>query len=139
VLRLTDQSWVIPQRPGVMCDIGNVIMSQAGGKRVILSQTGETWIDIGAERIGINLDLGLVTFLKNGQWGLVDTAGQVMIEPQFDEPVYFSPGLRGIAWAKRNRSWCAIDRRGRSVPGIPCTDAAPVRQPIGPFECKVEP
>ena len=39
-----------------MCDIGNAIMSQAGGKRVILSPAGETWIDIGAERVGINLD-----------------------------------------------------------------------------------
>src|SRR5262249_6399383 len=44
VLRLTDQSWVVPQRPGVMCDIGHAIMSQADGKRAILSPAGETWI-----------------------------------------------------------------------------------------------
>jgi hypothetical protein len=119
-----------------MCDIGHAIMSQADGKRVILSRTGETWIDIDAERIGINLDLGLLTFLKNGQWGLVDTAGQVIVEPQFDEPVYFT---RGVAWAKRNRNWCAIDRRGRPVPGIPCADEDPVRRPGGRFECKIEP
>jgi hypothetical protein len=139
VLRLTDQSWVIPQRPGVLCDIGNAIMAQSDGKRVILSRTGEPWIDIGAERIGLSLDFGLLTFLKNDQWGLVDTAGQVMVEPQFDEPVYFSPNLRGVAWAKRNRSWCAIDRRGRPVPGIPCAVDDAVQPPSGRFECKVEP
>jgi WG containing repeat len=139
VLRLSDQSWVVPPRPGVMCDIGHAIMSQAGGKRVILSLTGETWIDIDAERVGIILDYGLLTFLKRGKWGLVDTAGQVMVEPQFDEPVYFADRLRGVAWAKRDGNWCAIDRRGRSIPGIACADADPTGRPGGRFECKVEP
>jgi hypothetical protein len=138
VLRLTDQSWVVPPRPGVMCDIPNAIMWQTDGKRVILSRAGETWVDIGAEQIGINLDFGLLTFLKNGKWGLVDTAGQVTVEPQFDEPIYFMPGLRGAGWAKRGERWSAIDRRGRPVPGITSITA----NPLGPsrqFECKVEP
>jgi hypothetical protein len=39
-----------------MCDAGGAIMAQADGKRVILSRAGETWIDIGAERIGLPLD-----------------------------------------------------------------------------------
>jgi hypothetical protein len=136
ILRLTDQSWLMPQRKGVMCDIGYAIMSEADGKRKILSRTGETWIDIGAERIGINLDLGLLTFLKDGKWGLVDTAGQVIVEPQVDEPIYF---LRGIAWNKRDGNWCPIDRRDRAVPGIPCTTAYPMGRPNAPFACKAEP
>jgi hypothetical protein len=139
VLRLTDQSWVVPPRPGVMCDISNAIMWQSDGKRVILSRTGETWIDIGAERIGIPLDLGLLTFLKDGKWGLVDTAGQVMMPPQFEQPVYYMPGFRGVAWAKRDGNWCAIDRRGNPVPGIACTDADPTGGADSRFECKVEP
>jgi hypothetical protein len=139
VLRLVDQSWVVPPRPGVMCDINNAIMSQTDGTRAILSQTGETWIDIGAERIGVSLDYGLLTFLKHGKWGLVDTGGQVIVEPQFDEPAFFSPGLRGVAWAKRDGRWCAIDRRGRLVSSIPCADADPTPGPSRRFECKVEP
>ena len=71
--------------------------------------------------------------------GTGDTAGQVMAEPQFDEPVLFADRLRGVAWAKRDGNWCAIDRRGRSVPGIACADAAPTGQLGGRFECKVEP
>jgi WG containing repeat len=140
VLRLSDQSWVVPPRPGVMCDINNAIMSQADGTRVILSPTGEIWIDIGAERVGIRLDYGLLTFLKSGKWGLVDTAGQVIVEPRFDEPVFFTPNLRGVAWAKRNGNWCAVDRRGGSVPGIACADTDPTGwSGGGRFECKVEP
>jgi hypothetical protein len=139
VLRLDDQSWVVPPRRGVMCDINSAIMSQTDGTRAILSRTGETWIDIGAERIGISLDYGLLTFLKNGKWGLVATAGQIIVEPQFDEPTLFSPGLRGVAWAKRDGRWCAIDRHGRNVSSIPCADADPIRWLTGRFECKVEP
>jgi hypothetical protein len=138
VLRLSDQSWVVPPRSGVMCDINHAIMSQADGQRAILSPTGDVWIDIGAERVGIALDYGLLTFLKNGKWGLVDTAGQVILEQQFDEPVYFMPSLRGIAWVKRDGSWCAIDRHGRSVSGIACADKDPTGLSGGRFDCKVE-
>jgi hypothetical protein len=139
ILRLKDQTWVIPPRPGVMCDIDHAVMWQADGKRVILSPAGETWLDIGAERVGINLEVGLLTFLRNGKWGLVDTAGQVMVEPQYDEPVYFLQDLRGIAWAKRGERWCAIDRHGATVPILPCADADPNGfTGRGQFQCKVE-
>ena len=139
LLRLSDQSWVIPPRPGVMCKADRAIMWQGAGTRALLSQTGETWIDIGAERVGIYLDAGLVTFLKDGKWGLVDTSGQVMVDPMFDEPVSFRSDLRGIAWAKRDGSWCAIDRRGRRVPGLACADADPMASWNVRFECRVEP
>lgn len=138
VLRLADQSWVVPPRPGVMCDLNHALMSQSDGKRVILSQTGESWIDIGAERVGTNLDFGLVTFLREGKWGLVDTAGRIVVEPRYDDPVYFVPLLRGIAWAKRDGKWCAIDRGGRAVAGIPCATSDPSGPAGGWFECKVE-
>lgn len=139
VLRLKDQSWVISPRAGVMCDIGSAIMHQAEGKRTILSRAGEAWIDIGADRIGINLEIGLLTFLKHDKWGLVDTSGQVIVEPNYDDPIYFLQSLRGIAWARRDKSWCAIDRRGRPVPGIACTETNPVGGASGRFECRVEP
>jgi hypothetical protein len=62
-----------------------------------------------------------------------------LVEPQFDDPVYFTPNLRGIAWAKRDGNWCAIDRRGRRVAGIACADADPTGSSGNRFECKVEP
>jgi hypothetical protein len=139
VLRVKDQSWAIPPRPGVLCDINNAILSDNGGKRAILSPSGETWIDIGTERIGLNLGFGLLPFLRDGKWGLVDTASRITLEPQFDETVYFMPSLRGIAWAKRDGKWCAIDRQARQVSDIPCRDTDPLGGPRGPFVCKVEP
>jgi hypothetical protein len=138
ILRLEDQSWVVTPRPGIMCPIGHAVMLEVSGKRAILSQTGETWIDIGTERIGIRLDDGLLTFLRNEKWGLVDTASHVTVDPQFDAPVYFTPALKGIAWAKQDGEWCAIDRRGHTVASIPCSDTDPMPSALGPFECKVE-
>ena|ERR1700752_4448534 len=122
-----------------MCDINRAIMSQSAGKHVILSPAGENWIDVDAERVGISLEYGLVTFLRDGKWGLVDTAGQVVVEPRYDDPVLFMPRLRGVAWAKRDGKWCAIDRRGQAVESIPCAHNDPMGGPGGRFECKVEP
>jgi WG containing repeat len=73
------------------------------------------------------------------KWGLVDTAGQVMVEPQYDAPVYFLGALRGVAWAKRGERWCAIDRRGIAVLSLPCADADPTGLTgHSLFQCNVE-
>ncbi|MBR0719512.1 WG repeat-containing protein [Bradyrhizobium liaoningense] len=139
LLRLADQSWIIAPRPGTMCQIGSALMQQTERTRTVLSPDGETWIDVGAERIGTNLNDGLVTFLKDGKWGLVDTAGQIMLAPTYDAPMFFSPSLRGIAWAKRDGQWCAIDRRANPVPGLACTAEDPLGAPAPRYECTVEP
>jgi WG containing repeat len=138
LLRLKDESWIVPPRPGVMCDIpdSNAIIWQAGSKLTILSRTGEAWYEIDADRIGPIREDGLVPFLRNGKWGLVDTAGQVMVEPQFDELDVFA---RGVAWARRGERWCAIDRHGREVPSIACTETVPVDLGRGTSPCRVEP
>jgi hypothetical protein len=139
MLRLSDRSWVVPPRPGVMCDVSGAILSQSEGKRALLSPTGEAWIDIDADRIGLLPEVGLLSFLTNGKWGLIDTAGQVVFEPQFEESVQFSPALRGVAWLKRDGNWCAIDRRGHAASGIACTGSDPAGGRGGWFKCKVEP
>jgi WG containing repeat len=134
LLRLKGEAWAIPPRPGVMCNLvstndsaTNVIIWQTGSKLVALSASGEIWFDIDADRIGPVRESGLFLFLRNGKWGLVDTAGEVTVEPQYDELDGF---VRGIAWAKRGERWCAIDRRGRAVPSIACTDAVPTPPPL---------
>jgi hypothetical protein len=136
LLRLKDQSWIIPPRPGIMCDIpdSNAIIWKSGSKLGILSRTGETWYELEADRLGYIHESGLVPFLRSGRWGLVDTAGQVVVEPQFEELDGF---VRGIAWARRDGRWCAIDRRGKPVPTIACTDVVPVDIRPAP-ECTVE-
>jgi hypothetical protein len=145
LLRLKDQSWAIPPRPGVMCRLvsstnapeNNAIISQVDSKLAVLSPSGESLFEIDADGIGQVRESGLVPFLKNGKWGLVDTAGQVMVEPQFDELDWGFE--RGIAWARLGESWCAIDRRGRTAPSIACTNAVPLGLGPGTPACKVEP
>jgi hypothetical protein len=134
VLKLKDQLCVVPPRPGVMCDVHYGIRWQSKERRAILSPQGESWVDIEAERMGVNLENGLLTFLKDGKWGLVDTAGDVMVQPAYDEPVVFN---RGLASAKRDNHWCPIDRRGHYIERIACTDKRPTLIP-NVFECKTE-
>jgi len=139
VLRVKDQSWAVAPRPGVMCDIPHGVLSQSEGRRTILSRSGEEWIDAHVDRIGIDLETGLLPFLKDGKWGLMDTAGKVAIQPIYDEQVSFRPTFRGIAWAKHDSRWCPIDRHGQDVPGIACIERSPLGEGGGYFKCAVEP
>ncbi|WP_246799433.1 WG repeat-containing protein [Bradyrhizobium sp. CCBAU 51753] len=139
IIRVNDQSWTVAPRPGVMCDIPYGILSQREGHRSILSPSGEPWIDAHVDRLGIDLETGLLPFLADGKWGLMDTAGKVAIQPTYDAQVSFRPSLRGIAWAKHDGRWCPIDRRGHDVPGLACTERPPLGEGGGYFRCVVEP
>jgi hypothetical protein len=130
LLRLKDESWVIPPRPGVMCDIHGGVLSKSDRRRAIFSRTGEIWIDMEADLIGLSLDLGLLVFRRDGKWGLVDTAGKVTLEPTYDDLSHFLH--RGVAWAKLGDRRCAIDRRGQAVPGIAC-EPPPTSRPADCF------
>ena len=139
VMRVKDQSWSVAPRPGVMCDIPYGILSQSEGRRALLAQNGEAWIDIAADRIGFDFEAGLLPFLKDGKWGLIDTAGKVAIQPIYDDQVSFRQSFRGIAWAKHDGRWCPIDRHGRDVPGIACVERNPLGEGRSYFRCAVEP
>jgi hypothetical protein len=139
VIRVKDQSWTVAPRPGVMCDIPHGILSQSEGRRSILSQSGEEWIDARVDRIGIDLETGLLPFLRDGKWGLMDTAGKVAIQPIYDKQVSFRSSFRGIAWANHDGRWCPIDRHGQDVPGIACIERSPSGEGGAYFKCAVEP
>src|SRR5262249_49990289 len=138
VISLKDQSWVVGPRPGTMCTIPYGILSQSDGRRTILSRNGKTWIDANVDRLGIDLETGLLPFLKDGKGGLMDTPGTAVIEPIYDEQISFRPSLRGIAWAKRDGRSCPIDRHGQQVPGIACIERTRQSE-AGYFRCTVEP
>lgn len=138
VIRVQDQSWVVRPRPGTMCAIPYGILSQSDGYRAIFSRNGETWIDAHVDRLGIDLESGLLPFMKDGKWGLMDTAGTIAIEPIYDEQVSFRPSVRGIAWARRDGRSCPIDRNGRDVPGMACIERTR-SESSGYFGCVVEP
>jgi hypothetical protein len=138
VISLKDQSWLVAPRRTAMCEIPYAILSQSDGHRAILSRSGKTLIDADVDRLGIDLEAGLLPFLKDGKWGLMDTAGKVAIEPIYDEQVSFRPTLRGIAWAKRDGRSCPIDRRGQDVPGMACVERNRSNESGGYFRCAIE-
>jgi hypothetical protein len=139
VIRVKDQSWAVAPRPGVMCDIPYGTLSLSEGRRAIFSRSGEPWIDAHVDRIGIDLESGLLPFQKDGKWGIMDTAGTVAIQPIYDAQVSFRSSFRGIAWAKHDGRWCPIDRHGHDVAGIPCADRSPFGEGGSYFRCAVEP
>jgi hypothetical protein len=138
VLDLKDRSWTVAPRPGTMCNIPYGILSDSQGRRAILSRSGTAWIDINADRIGTDIEAGLLPFLRDGKWGLVDSTGKVVLQPIYEEAVHFSSLFRGVGWGKRGNRWCPIDRHGSEVKEIACTEKRP-QVPLGHFECKVEP
>lgn len=138
-IRLQDQSWVVRPRPGMMCEIPYGLLWQRDGHRAIFSRKGEAWIDADVDRLGLDLESGMLPFLKGGKWGLLDTAGKVAIDAVYDAQVSFRPQFRGIAWAVRDGRSCPIDRHGRAVPGIACIERARLSEAGGYFKCGVEP
>jgi hypothetical protein len=139
VIKMRYQSWAVAPRPGLMCEIPYGILSQSEGRRTILSRGGETWIDAHVDRLGIDLEPGLLPFLKDGKWGLMDTAGTVAIQPIYDQQVSFRPSFRGIAWVRYDDRSCPIDRRGHDVPAIACIDRGRSSEAVDYFKCAVEP
>src|SRR5262249_18126592 len=55
---------------------------------------------------------GLVPAMKNKKWGYLDTKGQFVIEPQFEEAHSFSEGLAAVLVGEK---WGFIDHSGRVV------------------------
>src|SRR5438105_2982043 len=48
----------------------------------------------------------------DGKYGFINSAGQIVINPQYDEATWFSEGLAGV---KINGKWGFIDEAGRIV------------------------
>jgi hypothetical protein len=138
IISLKDQSWVVAPRRAAMCEIPYAVLSQSDGHRAIFARNGRTWIDADVDLLGTDLEAGLLPFLKDGKWGLMDTAGEIAIPPIYDEQVSFRPTLRGIAWTRRDSRSCPIDRHGQDVPGMACIERSRSNESGGYFRCAIE-
>jgi WG repeat protein len=92
------------------------------GKFGVIDDTGAWLIEPRWAAYGMALDGGLVAARFQEKWGFIDASGALVINDKYDEFSYFQ---RGISWVKAGNSWCAIDRRGRSVPTLACQNADP--------------
>jgi hypothetical protein len=96
------------------------------GRNGLIGPTGGWLVEPRWRQLGIALDSGLVAARTDEKWGFIDAGGAQVIGEQYDEFSYFQ---RGVAWVKGGSTWCAIDRRGRSVPTLECLNADPKPKP----------
>ncbi len=52
----------------------------------------------------------------NGEWGLIDQDGQILIEPKYPQKVFFSDGLAGVT---EDRQTKYLDRSGNTALSLP--------------------
>lgn len=82
------------------------------GERGYVNKEGKVFA-LGISRISFNPDSeGLLKYDKDNKFGFVDTNGNVVIEPQFDDISEFSEGLAAV---KLKNNWGFINRTGEIV------------------------
>ena len=91
---------------------GGIMVAKKDGRYQIFSPTGEAKNSFTADDID-NYYGGYLAFrADNGLWGYVNTAGDVVIEPQFAEAKSFSGGLAAVS---NGEAWGFIQKNGTPV------------------------
>jgi hypothetical protein len=122
-----DGTWLIePQVERAAPFAGRFSTVKFNGKFGVIDSNGEWVIAPRWRSYGMNLRAGAIPARFDDKWGFIDASGALIIEPKYDA---FSTFERGISWAKTGNTWCAIDRRGQSVPGLICQDIDPNPKP----------
>jgi WG containing repeat len=116
-----DGTWSIDPRFERVSGFGELDAIKIDGKFGVMDNTGTWLIEPRWRGYGIAVTSGLVAAKFEEKWGFIDASGALVIEDRYDEFSYFQ---RGISWVKAD-TWCAIDRRGRKVPTLPCLEADP--------------
>jgi WG containing repeat len=104
-----------------------IVLSESG-TRGIIDRAG-AWIEPLGSKPAMDLDAADASV----KWGLVDTAGTVVVEPTGDAVLQFE---RGAAWFNRDKQWCAVDRRGHRIFSVDCIDRKPLGGTTGAFGCR---
>ena len=66
----------------------------------------------GCDKIDILTEDGLVAFCKNGKWGFVNTAGEVVLEPKYENARSFSNGLAAVC---EDGKWGFVDKERNAI------------------------
>lgn len=85
-----------------------MLASTKKGEYVFYNEKMESVAKIsGCEKIGALTEDGIVAFCKDGKWGYVNTSGEVVIEPAYDDARSFSNGLAAVY---KDGKWGFIDK-----------------------------
>ena len=82
------------------------------GKNYLLDRYGRRFFPNNYDKLVVYY-IRQVEVLQNGKWGLADTSGRLLLEPQLDEPFYFSK--KGLATVKRDGKIGLIDTLGNWI------------------------
>jgi WG containing repeat len=122
-----DGTWLIePRFEKVVHFGGGFDAAKVDGKFGVIDKSGAWVIEPRWRSFGLNLSNGLVPAKLDDKWGFIDASGALIIAAKYDESSRFR---RGINWVKSGSTWCAIDRRGKSVPTLPCQGTNPNPEP----------
>ncbi|GAA4045295.1 hypothetical protein GCM10022409_34150 [Hymenobacter glaciei] len=79
----------------------------------MIDQQGRVVVPLRFQRLELtNHPNGWLRVRLNGHWGLIDSTGQVQLEPSYDEIEPFSDGMAAV---KQTGKWGFIDLAGREV------------------------
>ena len=96
-----------------LCEGGLMCIDYVNGQKGFISADG-TVLNRATERASFYDDAlpfsgGLASVKTNGVWGYIDTNGEFVIDPAFEEAGSFVGSLAAV---KRNGAWCVINKSG---------------------------
>lgn len=87
---------------------------------------------LGLSKISVRPDSeGLLVYYKDGKHGFVDTNGEVVIKPQFDDVREFSDGMAAV---KLNNKWGYINKNGKMVIDCKYENALEFKEGLAPIQ-----
>lgn len=127
--------WIVPPDYQLTTIVGNELIrtvSPTRGTAALYSRYGQTLLRTPFEQLNIlNRDSSLLQAQQNGNWGIIDTGGKVVIEPQFEK--INDSGIPGIFTAMDAGSSYLITTDNRRTPIGPPVERVEVKKLSGSY------
>lgn len=96
----------------VTFDNGSFFITEKNKKYGILNKEGKELSPNIFENDFISFNEGLASVKQNGQWGFIDSSGNLIIKPTYESVTNFHEGLAPV---KRNGKWGFINNREENI------------------------
>lgn len=105
VLSTTSFEDIVLSNEGKYINYG-VILAEEDGKYHLYDENFSQIGDFECDAVDRVTEDGIIAFEKKGKWGFVDTQGEILLKPTYDEAKSFSNGLAAV---KENGNWGFVD------------------------------
>lgn len=92
--------------------VDDLMLAKAKGKYGIYNEEMELQCELACSAVDVLTEDGIIAFCQGDKWGFVNTEGEVIVKPAYDEARSFS---NGIAAVKDADKWGFIDTKGNLV------------------------